>query len=97
MSSSNSSLSSPKVRRLSEGESLAGEMTSSDHSLSIADSQISDILKELTGLQSEVVALHSSLKESNEQIRRDIQDFCSIGENDLSPSNATSSFHEFQT
>ncbi|CUS24071.1 LAQU0S13e02630g1_1 [Lachancea quebecensis] len=97
MSSSNSALPSPKVKHLSDDESLAIDTVSPDHSPSIADSQISDIIKELKELQDEVAVLHSSLKESNEQIRRDIQDFCSIGQNDISPSDGTSSFHEFQT
>ncbi|SCU93974.1 LADA_0G05842g1_1 [Lachancea dasiensis] len=38
------------------------------------------LLQEVEDLQNEIFGLHRSLKINNEQIRKDIREFCSIGE-----------------
>ncbi|SCU89647.1 LAFA_0E19746g1_1 [Lachancea sp. 'fantastica'] len=50
-------------------------------------SPLKELLSEILGLQDEILSLHRKLKTENAQIRRDVEEFCSIGNDDVYASN----------
>ncbi|SCV05347.1 LANO_0H05490g1_1 [Lachancea nothofagi CBS 11611] len=82
-SSSPEFLPSFKDNAVSEDPSFQSEVKSG--------SQIEAVFDEIRNLQDEILQLHSSLKKGNEQIRRDVQEFCLIGEDsaNLTPDSSS--------
>ncbi|CEP61396.1 uncharacterized protein LALA0_S03e01926g [Lachancea lanzarotensis] len=73
-------------KRLMPGSTLQQDSdprSSESHAQSKAEALPKQLLSELLSLQDEIISLHTQLKTDNAQIRKDVSEFCSIGNDDV--------------